>query len=353
MLFFLNILYMYKLSRYLSKTINPTRYSHRGLKSICINGCDETIYEKEDNWGSVKGGIVSSKILKNLSPELLQKKKLIGKKIGSQNLKKLKKKYGINFYHMAVNGKLKKRKLEIKKLENKNSFFFSNEIVNFDTSRIKFSKNDLDRNIILPTYLTSELSEEIGAHVGDGTLSNKKYYFSIRCDKNEKGYFTNFLFRLYKDLFNIDLNLLERGSISGFELSSKAIHSFKENVLGLTVGKKVDKIDVPSCILESKNLDIYSSFLRGVFDTDGCITFRKNNYPIILISIKSENLIKNICFMLSKLGYTFYTSKYNVTLNGYVVVQKWINEIGSHNPKHLGKFEKANRIIGQYAALRS
>ena len=40
---------MYKLSRHLSRTINPNKYYRRGLKSICINGYDETIYEKEDN----------------------------------------------------------------------------------------------------------------------------------------------------------------------------------------------------------------------------------------------------------------------------------------------------------------
>ena len=310
------------------------------------------IDKKENNWGQIKGGIASAKVLKKFSPSGLEKRKEIGRISGKKNIINLKEKYGDKLNEMISEGKIRKRKKESCDIGIKNKTFFTNKNIFFDLSNVELSRFDKNKKLVLPKKLSPLLAEEIGAHVGDGTLSKKKYYFSIRCDKREKDYFTNFLFYAYKYLFNLNLNLLERGSISGFEVSSRGIYEFKNNVLGIVTGKKAYRIRVPKCILNSKNKDIYSSFLRGVFDTDGCITFRNGKYPLIAILIKSKVLIDDLNFMFCKLGYIPCVSGYRITLNGPVMVQKWINEIGSHNPKHLGKFEKANSIIGQYKALR-
>lgn len=42
----------------------------------------------------------------------------------------------------------------------------------FDLSQIKFSRGDLLRRIKLPTKITPSLSELIGIHVGDGSITD-------------------------------------------------------------------------------------------------------------------------------------------------------------------------------------
>ena len=41
----------------------------------------------------------------------------------------------------------------------------------FNLSNIKFSKRDLAKDIILPQRMTEPLAEEIGLHVGDGSMN--------------------------------------------------------------------------------------------------------------------------------------------------------------------------------------
>jgi hypothetical protein len=41
----------------------------------------------------------------------------------------------------------------------------------FDISEIPFSRQDRLRNITLPTFLSEQLAEEIGIHIGDGFMN--------------------------------------------------------------------------------------------------------------------------------------------------------------------------------------
>ena len=64
----------------------------------------------------------------------------------------------------------------------------------FNLSKIKFSKNDINRNIKIPKILTKELAEFVGIMIGDGHLGyyeNKdaKYpyvHYEIRISGNLK-----------------------------------------------------------------------------------------------------------------------------------------------------------------------
>ena len=52
----------------------------------------------------------------------------------------------------------------------------------FNLSKIKFSKSDLNKNITLPKRITADLAEEIGLHIGDGSMNiyKKKGLFQLR-----------------------------------------------------------------------------------------------------------------------------------------------------------------------------
>jgi len=211
------------------------------------------------------------------------------------------------------------------------------------TDNVIFSRNDKSKEIRLPERMSLELAEEIGVHLGDGCLSKNKNYFSVKTNKKEEGHVTEFLFPLYKKLYNLNLKLMRLPSVSGFEIYSKAVCEFKNKVLDIPYGEKIHKIEIPHQVLDSRNKEIYRACIRGLFDTDGhlAIIKSKKNYPTISITIKSEKLIAQVKDMLTKLGFIVYAGKWVININGKFMIEKWRQEIGSNNPKNKLKLRQA------------
>jgi hypothetical protein len=306
------------------------------------------IDRKEDNWGQIKGGeIGGKKSIKQLIKKLgLPKYKKIQSEAGKKVMNSLWNKYGMELKKMAVRGKIKKREEQSKKLEEENQNYFSNEPISWNNKNILRSKKDESKKIIFPEKMSPELAEEIGIHLGDGCMSFNRNYFSVKTNKKEEKYVTEFLFPLYKRLYNLDLKLMRLKSVSGFEVYSKALCEFKNKVIGLPYGEKVHKIVVPEVILKTKNKEIYSRFIRGLFDTDGCVCIVKKNYPVISITINSEDLIKKTSDMLKLMGFIPHYNKKSIYLNGKVMLYKWIREINSSNPVKIEKLDWASSITG-------
>jgi len=239
------------------------------------------------------------------------------------------------------------------------NILFKEKNIKLKVDNIVLSKLDKKKNIRLPDKITPKLAEEIGMHIGDGFLSNKRNEFRLKGNKyDEKDYYNNFVGKLYKDLFNIDVKIKEYESTYGFELCSKSICEFKRQIIKLPSGKK-DNITIPQ-ILKINNTEVLSSLLRGLFDTDGSIHFQskyghKNYYPLISIGQKSEKLIKEIKTLLEMLGFNpsihFGKDCARISLYGYDSLEKFIERIGFNNPKHLKKIEEWKRSYPKLVAM--
>lgn len=329
-----------------------TNLSNKYAKKLCkylnIN-IKELEYEEifSDNWGQIKGGKIGGERSQELQKKKLGMAKYIQNRrdYGKKSVKKLWQKYGKELTRRAVVKRLKKRELESKNLEQKNTSFFTNKKVLLNLNEIKFSKTDRVKNIRLPTEITKELAEETGIHLGDGCMLDKRKYFSVKCNKKEEKYIANHIFPLYKKIYNINLKPSRRHNVSGFEIYSNSICEFKNKVLGIPYGKKINKIEIPEKVLATKNKDIYYAIIRGMFDTDGCVYLRYKRYPIISITIKSKKLINQLKHMLDKLGYIPSVYKWTITLNGPTMLKKWIKDIYSNNPKNIAKLERASSIV--------
>ncbi len=256
-------------------------------------------------------------ILKNYNATIIEEKLVIGRKVFGERKKQL----------------------------NQIKIDYFNENIYLDISKINFSKYDQERNIKLPNKITPELSEEIGMHYGDGFLSDKRYEYRLKGNPlNEKEYYTQYIKPLFKRLYNVDVNLKDFKTSYGFELKSRAIWEFKVRVLGIKPGNKL-YLFIPK-ILKTNNINILSSFLRGLFDTDGCICFKsrygyKNYYPSIEIGLISKKVIEDIFDILKMLGFDpkiFSKGNYQkITLNGISQFKKYEEIIGWSSPKNLNK----------------
>ena len=155
---------------------------------------------------------------------------------------------------------------------------------------------------------------------------------------------------MYKKLFNLDVSIRNMPStgVIGFQIWSDALVSFKSSILGLSLGKKLD-FPIPEYLKEK---ELFFSFIRGLFDTDGTFYIenkRGKPYPRIEIKIICAQLSKDITELLNKYGIraTLYRYKrkeenwndlYSISVRGFSQLQKWFNLIGSNNPKHKEKY---------------
>ena len=222
---------------------------------------------------------------------------------------------------------------------------FKNKNKKLDTSKIEFSRYDLKKKIKLPEELTPELAEEIGMQFGDGFLSAKRYDYRLKGNpKDEKKYYNDYIKPLFKKLYNLNIKIKEFENTFGFELYSKAFWEFKTKVIGIRPGKKKYK-SIPN-ILKVNNIKILTAFIRGLFDTDGSLSFKtkygyKKYYPEISIALYSKGLIKEVGEILQMLGFkpnVYLNEQYpKISLNGIGSLKRYEKLIGWNSQKNLNK----------------
>ena len=121
-------------------------------------------------------------------------------------------------------------------------------------------------------------------------------------------------------------------------------------------------VKAPKKVIGSKDKLILSRFLRGLFDTDGCLSFRKcygkynqfkrdhHHYPSICFSTVSIDLSEDIAHMLRVLNFKFFQTSYQpkkinenkkflTIINGVFQLEKWIKVVGIKNPVKLSRYQ--------------
>ncbi len=208
------------------------------------------------------------------------------------------------------------------------------------------------------------LAEICGIHAGDGYLRHNKKSKEIEISGHpeEKEYYDNHVIPLFNNFFNVKIKgkyFLSKGTY-GFHLRNKKVTKFMINQ-GFPSGKKTLTVKIPNFILENKKLK--ESFLRGYFDTDGCLTFNKkygpyNNkfskkrhvYPRLHFSTVSKNLANDLKKVFQTLNkkYVYYTYKpkkitenlkHKFDLNGIPHITSWMKEIGIKNPTKHSRYQ--------------
>jgi len=229
-----------------------------------------------------------------------------------------------------------------------------------DSSNLEFSKKDLNRGIIIPDKFSSELSEDIGFHIGDGYMKRRKDNYGIHYDFVYSGkhpedldYFKNVLIPRKESLFNLKRMIIKNPKPNELFLRfhSKVLFLFYRDILVVKESPKTD-IKIPEWVFQS--LDFQKSFLRGMMDSDGYFKTVKKNYPIIDFHLQSKNLIKGMGKILDNLNISFSSYKreqydkrtnkvyvkFVVQISGRKNIPRWKDEIGFKNSKHIGRYNR-------------
>lgn len=232
----------------------------------------------------------------------------------------------------------------------------------FDLSQVKMSYHDRNRGLKLPEEPSEELAELIGILAGDGhaDFHPGTYDYLLQINGHlfdDREYYQTYVQPLIKHLFNIKLREVHRASDTSIILTrkSKGILSFLK-VIGFR--KKDCIITIPPWIINNPRYT--EAFMRGIFDTDGGLSLKKDHgrlekYPVIAIGLKDTKTvfylmiwtkIRNVPFYfgsrISKWKYKSEIRKakqFYIQINGYKNIGKWMQTIGSSNPHKLKKIK--------------
>ena len=225
------------------------------------------------------------------------------------------------------------------------------EVYILESSRLNRSETMPNFSKSMNWHLNTELAEFIGIFIGDGSLfirENKHdYAFKIVGNpKDEKEYYT-YVARLSSQIVGRDIQpkMRDAGRSYGIQFSSKAFANYLLD-LGIQNKHKCHTITIPNAILD--NAILLKHCLKGIFDTDGCLTFKKKGYPAIEFVSASMELAHQVDKILNKFGighcvifnrkvYDKRTSKISIRneiyINGFNRVKTFYKIIGSSNPK--------------------
>ena len=211
----------------------------------------------------------------------------------------------------------------------------------------------------IPSKISPELAEEVGWHIGDGSMnyyknSNKlKGFYQLRGPiEDDKIHYQRRIKPLFEKLFGLKIKIRNMHStrVIGFQIWNNELIAFKKK-LGLPLGKKF-KIKILEKLLKN---NFKKNVIRGIFDTDGGIYLEKKNkrlYPRIYITTISFELSEQLLRLFENLGIrvTRYSQLYNKNYNrqkSYILIirgaemfHKFMKEIAPKNPKHNKKYKK-------------
>lgn len=191
--------------------------------------------------------------------------------------------------------------------------------------------------------------------MGDGNLFRKDYHSKLTLTGHlidEREFYLNKIIPLVKKLFGNTPTIKEskRDTTIQAILNSKGVVSFLNQKIGLLVGPKTNQ-KIPKEL--TKNFKV--SFLKGMADTEFCLTFKKRHkkkhyYPCISYGTTNQQMIKQIYNLLleigikSSLSLSIVTNRNGKTLLGNEIdiygvekLNEWMKIIGFRSSKHLTK----------------
>tara|TARA_Y100000310_G_scaffold316827_1_gene369009 strand:- start:25 stop:1029 length:1005 start_codon:yes stop_codon:yes gene_type:complete len=217
-------------------------------------------------------------------------------------------------------------------------------------SRIKGARSPKRNYYSFPMnmQLTAELSELLGAFIGDGFTNKYGRTYVVQFTghaKLDNNYLSKKLFNLVKKICPNARPILRKTDANTLRLTinSKELFYLLTKRFKFPAGKKSHTVVIPREVVESDQT-VLSNCIRGIFDTDGCVFVdRRETYskPYIRIALdmRSKRIIKQIHSLLNELGIHSTVAREHrlIQINGFKNCEKFVRRIGFSNLRHSDK----------------
>jgi len=211
----------------------------------------------------------------------------------------------------------------------------------------KFKKSPiLGSKAIYRPKRSEELAEFVGIMMGDGGIS--EYQTVITLHHIDDFEYASFVMNTIKRLFRVTPSIYHspKKSVNNIVVSRKELVKYLHE-LGLPVGNKIrQQFDIPKWIKDDRKFSI--ACLRGLVDTDGCIFTHRYKvkgkwyaYKKLSFTSASKPLRKSVFAFLYEFGFHPRITEEDVRLSSIEDMRQYFLSIGSHNPKHLRRYESA------------
>ena len=207
---------------------------------------------------------------------------------------------GVSYSQIVRYKKGKKVRVDYKNIENAISQIQAQK----DYSKL-FNFKLSGKQIIFPNLLSEELANIIGMMIGDGGFWNRKNSKRLKSSLITGDDELKYLFiKQINNVFGVDCQAKWDKSKWRIDLPSEIITRWLVNTFNFKLGNTAKIKFIPHQIMKSPK-SVVKSFLRGLFDTDGCATERGN----VIYTTTSSTLASQIQELLLKFGIVSRLSK--------------------------------------------
>ena len=211
-----------------------------------------------------------------------------------------------------------------------------------DTARIKLQIMKITEK---PRYLEKQikkfnldnkLAEIFGILNGDGHISKSNYEICVVGNSLEKEYYT-YLKNLFESKFRTSFTFIIDKSSFKLKVYSKHLSNILVGEYGLPKGNKMGQLRIPKQVISSDYL--LKSYLRGLFDTDGCFHIRRKKDPMIGITSADPRFLEEIKSAFTYLGFKVAKGADRMFIYHKSDIARFFKEIKPANSKHLKKYQ--------------
>jgi len=219
----------------------------------------------------------------------------------------------------------------------KNLFLDWKKIV--DDSNIIFVENVKVKYLPkkIPKIIFDEnLAEILGILNGDGHVSKFKHEICVVGDLKEKDYFDH-LKKLFEKKFKLAFTLRKEDHAFKLRCYSKDLSNLLVSEYRLPKGNKMGKLKIPKQVFASEVF--IKGYIRGLYDTDGSLYFRRKNEPVIQITSADPLFLKEVHKALSLLGFSVSKGNQRIFIYKKEQIKRFFSDIKPANSKHLKKYQ--------------
>ncbi len=221
------------------------------------------------------------------------------------------------------------------------------KLISYGT-KLRKSKRHMVRYLHASNFNITPISSELLAlHAGDGCLDiNGNWCFSS--NKSDMNHVKNVVNK-FEEIVGVSPHVRVRNNRVQIESGTKQTTEYFSRFFPM--GKKSSIVYLPIKILNSRNIEIKRSALRGLFSTDGCFSFRNNKEltPRIEFRVMSKKLRDQFVDLAKSFGFSFNFNAQKHHHRGLIYtayierindVIEWMDMIGSGCDTHIKRYKK-------------